>query len=379
MEPTKNTFKMKKNKKIPINQEDDVILDPESKPAVKENVLREAKTTAAQRLLAIIKRNNEKKTHPPGWSSAVRKASDQQHRPFEQEIQKKITTTEEVVVDEAVLSYAQRRRRAIMIHRHMPKLKRARQLAVKRMAKPQNIIKRSQNQARKAMRKRVAGKLGMRYSSLPPSTKMAIDKMLTKRTATIAKIANRIRPYIRQSEMKRLVSGKRASTYTRKPIMASFEFNDKQLIEIAEHAYHFYAEGKMIYVTQSSKKTNEQKLKDKLAWETHQKKYGVYTKYKPAFVPLKRTPATNHREGSMDYKSAQSFEKPNKKKKVGTPQSPADVINPSPTSPYMAESYILAPTAQQLGITMQGAFAHHPTVEMLLDTANGDEILEKNK
>lgn len=63
----------------------------------------------------------------------------------------------------------------------------------------------------------------------------------------------------------------------------------------------------MIYLNQRSKKTKKQKLKAKLAWETQQKKYGISTKSEPAFVALKRTPATNQREGSMAYKSAQSI------------------------------------------------------------------------
>jgi len=236
-EKLKDLIIRKMNKKVPINKEDSVILDPETKPDVKEETIVETKKrSASMKLMAAFKRLEDRRAaqqprlpgETPQWlkDAAAKRRANQ---------------NEEVQIDE-VLSVQQRRRKAVMIRRHSAKMKKARMMAMKRTAPNKNIIRRSQNQARKAMRKRVAGKLGARYSSLSPSSKMAIDRLLSKKKKNVAAIAKKIRPFIKQVDAKRLSSGKKTVSYSRKPIYASYEFLNNNLMSIAEHAYEYYKE-----------------------------------------------------------------------------------------------------------------------------------------
>jgi len=61
----------------------------------------------------------------------------------------------------------------------------------------------------------------------------------------------------------------------------------------------------IIYSNQVSRKTNKQKAKQKLAWETYLKSNGVQKKV-AKFVPMKAALIAAVRPGSMDYKSITS-------------------------------------------------------------------------
>lgn len=236
-EQLKELVMVKRNKKVLLNKDlDVVVIDPETKPVVKEQAIAETKKlSAAMKLFAALKRLEDRRAaqpprlpgETPQWlKDAAKRRADQ---------------NEEVQIDE-VLSVQQRRRKAVMIRRHSAKMKKARMMAMKRTAPNKNITRRSQNQARKAMRKRVAGKLGTRYSSLSPSSKMAIDRLLSKKKKNVAAIAKKIRPFIKQVDAKRLSSGKKRVSYSNRPIYASYQFLDNNLMSIAEHAYEYYKE-----------------------------------------------------------------------------------------------------------------------------------------
>lgn len=143
---------------------------------------------------------------------------------------------EEVKEATAVLSLTQRRQRAISMRRRMPKIKRARELAVKRMAGKSKIKRRSRNLARKYLKRRFAGQLGQSYQTLDPSSKIVVDRIVSSKSGTSRAIASRLVPRVRSAETKRLSGGKRTSTYNIRPITASFEHPDRHLIEAAQQS-----------------------------------------------------------------------------------------------------------------------------------------------
>jgi len=293
--PNDNVVERKRNKKVPLNKKDEVILDPETKPDVKEETIVETKRMSpVAKLLKAMDSQRKKREFSNDW------ARKHLQSPTQQDVQKKII--DEKALDEMVLNQQQRRKRAISIRRHKAKMTRARQLAAMRSAKGKNITKRSQKLARRVIRKRVAGKMGANYQMLPVSSKMAVDRLTQKKVITIRKLAKRLVPYVKQAETKRLIAGRRTPTYSTRPISASTEYDLDKLMMVAEQAYNFYEK--------------------------------------------------------------QLAESPKKKKKPSLPQSDGDMTNQG--NPNLYESY--APTAQQLGIRMQGGFSHHPSVQVMLDS-----------
>jgi len=143
---------------------------------------------------------------------------------------------EEVKEATAVLSIAQRRQRAIAMRRRMPKIKRARELAVGRLAGKGKIKRRSRNLARSFLKRRFAGQLGQSYQSLNPSSKIVVDKIVSSKAGASRAIASRLVPRVKSAEIKRLSAGKRASTYNIRPITASYEHPDKHIIEAAQQS-----------------------------------------------------------------------------------------------------------------------------------------------
>lgn len=105
-----------------------------------------------------------------------------------------------------VLNVQQRRQRALIMKRYAPRIKRARELAQRRLAADAKLKKRAMIQARDIVRKRVAGRRGAEYASLSPSEKIQVDLAVEKRKKVIGKIAKRILPKVKQAEFQRLKS-----------------------------------------------------------------------------------------------------------------------------------------------------------------------------
>ena len=104
------------------------------------------------------------------------------------------------------LSIQQRRQRALIMRRYAPKIKRAREIAKRRMAPESRLKKRAFKQARDIIRRRVAGRRGLNYADLSPAEKIRIDLAVDKRKKIIGKIAKRIMPKVKQAEFQRLKS-----------------------------------------------------------------------------------------------------------------------------------------------------------------------------
>jgi len=142
--------------------------------------------------------------------------------------------TQDVKEATAVLSMQQRRQKAIAMRRRMPKIKRARELAVKRLAGKSKIKRRSSRLARKFLKRRAAGSIGASYQTLNPAQKIAVDRMVATKGGASRAIAARLVPRVKTAEFQRVSSGKRASTYNMRPITASKQHPDLPLIEAAK-------------------------------------------------------------------------------------------------------------------------------------------------
>ena len=111
-----------------------------------------------------------------------------------------------------VLSIQQRRARKMLLRRIKGKIKRGRAIARRRMANPEKLKKRAAKRAREAIRKRVAGARGAKYSQLPLSARMQIDKQVAKRKSLIKRLATRMLPKVRKAERERLAKVRAAAT-----------------------------------------------------------------------------------------------------------------------------------------------------------------------
>ena len=146
-------------------------------------------------------------------------------------------------LDENV-SLQNRMGRANRMRRNAAKLKQARAIARKRLAKTSNMRRRALKRARQLMRQRLAGDRGKKYSQLTRSDKIAVDRMADKRKKQIARIANRLGPRVKRDEVQRLAAvaaGKRVSN-SPTPIVSSYELpNMSTITEKAAIALKFKA------------------------------------------------------------------------------------------------------------------------------------------
>lgn len=119
---------------------------------------------------------------------------------------KEETEIEEDEMDEErkPLTLQQRQKRARMLKRIAPKLARFREIRKKRMADQPRLVKRSRKLAIKMLRKRVAGDRGANYAELSPTDKISVDKLVMKKMSMINKMAQRLLPKVRKSEMERV-------------------------------------------------------------------------------------------------------------------------------------------------------------------------------
>lgn len=104
------------------------------------------------------------------------------------------------------LDLQQRRKRALVMKRFAPRIKRARELAQRKIAGDTKLKKRAMIQARNIIRKRVAGRRGAEYASLTPGEKIQVDIAVEKRKKIIGKIAKRLLPKVKQAEFQRMRS-----------------------------------------------------------------------------------------------------------------------------------------------------------------------------
>lgn len=111
-------------------------------------------------------------------------------------------------VDLAELDVATRVKKAMNLRRYKAKIQQYRERSVGRYASQQNLHKKALRYARMAIKQRLMGTKGVKYSGLAPADKKAIDKSLDHRVKLIRQIATRITPRVKQAELARLVSAR---------------------------------------------------------------------------------------------------------------------------------------------------------------------------
>jgi len=113
---------------------------------------------------------------------------------------------EDLDEDRKPLSISQRKAIGRRMKKLAPKLQRIKKMKSKKMADTQTIAKRAQKAAISAVRKKVAGKKGQNYANLSPGDKIAVDRLVQKRSAMIQKLAKKLVPATRKKEIARLKS-----------------------------------------------------------------------------------------------------------------------------------------------------------------------------
>lgn len=113
---------------------------------------------------------------------------------------------EHVELDERVIDLQQRRKRALLMKRLAPKLKRARAIAAGRVAGDVQLKRRVRKLAKNILRRRFAGKRGSLYQGLAPSDKLNIDRTIDSKVKMISGMAAKLLPRVRQAEIKRFVA-----------------------------------------------------------------------------------------------------------------------------------------------------------------------------
>lgn len=100
------------------------------------------------------------------------------------------------------LTTAQRAKRRMQFRRLKPKIKRAREIAKKRLAPKEKLEKRAAKQARKTIESKMLG--GKTKNDLPFASRSAIEKKVDKRSAVIKRLAKKLYPKARKAEVERL-------------------------------------------------------------------------------------------------------------------------------------------------------------------------------
>jgi len=138
-------------------------------------------------------------------------------------------------IDEAVLTFAQRRQRALSMRKNERKIEVARERLKNRVANNQHLVSRARKAAIKVLRKKLAGERGVNYESLPVADKITVDKLVDKRKGAIAKIAAKLLPKIRQAEFQRVAAISK-NNEMKEDIDSAFEAFEDILENSAYHA-----------------------------------------------------------------------------------------------------------------------------------------------
>ena len=128
------------------------------------------------------------------------------------------------IEERAPLTIMQRIKKGRLMKRLAPRFKRLRKIKKFRMAPLKRLQFRAKQAALKFMRKRIAGKKGENYRNLPASQKIAIDKMIQKRTPMIDKMAKRLMPKVRKKEMLRLQNVRKSRSEDYDPSTSYLEY-----------------------------------------------------------------------------------------------------------------------------------------------------------
>ena len=124
------------------------------------------------------------------------------------------------LAERAPLTLQQRLKIGRRMKRLAPKMKRKREIAMRKMADKGRLERRARKGAIKLLRTKFAGKQGANYASLAPGAKIAVDRIIQKKMNMVGKISRRLLPKVRRAEMERL---KRSRSSKKESFDQSFE------------------------------------------------------------------------------------------------------------------------------------------------------------
>jgi nicotinic acid mononucleotide adenylyltransferase len=155
----------------------------------------------------------------------LKKAVDNMQEEDEEQLE--LDLEEEQIDERAPLTIQQRLKRSRQMKRLAPKMKRLRQIKKFRMAPTERLQARARKLAKTLLRKKFAGAKGGRYSSLSPSEKITIDRLVANKTPIIDKLAKRLLPMVRKKEIERI-------RQARKPKNESIDYISTHMDELYE-------------------------------------------------------------------------------------------------------------------------------------------------
>ena len=146
---------------------------------------------------------------------------------------------EGITLDEAeALTFAQRRKRGMVMKRYKAKLKNARERSRRRKASDEKLKSRARRKARNILRAKFAA--GKQYGDMTPAEKIAVDKRVSRiPQSVISRISTRMLPQTRKAELQRIAD-------LNKPKHESVELTEsndpiigKHKAEAEKHGYHY--------------------------------------------------------------------------------------------------------------------------------------------
>lgn len=111
-----------------------------------------------------------------------------------------LVTNESKEISEAILTITQRRKRAMQMRRMQSRLKRFRAMRAHQFANPARLKMRANRMARRYVRGKFAGTRGKKYSTLNPSARITIDKLISNKGTYQRNIARRMMPIVRRAD-----------------------------------------------------------------------------------------------------------------------------------------------------------------------------------
>ena len=121
---------------------------------------------------------------------------------------------EDALLERTPLTLQQRIKKARIMRRLAPRLKRQRALKKFRMATGERLTQRARKLARNILRRKFAGERGAHYATLPIAQKISVDKLIANKDAVVSRIVKRLIPMVRRKEVERLRQARRSPTDT---------------------------------------------------------------------------------------------------------------------------------------------------------------------
>ena len=208
---------------------------PTKNPMKEEHEIEEARMSAAVKLHRAWERERAK--------------SDATDRRTPSSIPKKEEPKKEV--KEAVLSLSARRARGMQFRRMQSRIQTARKRASLRYASPDKLNNRARRAAIKFLKSRVSSNKARSYADLSPGEKQSVDQKIQKMLPSVGRIASRLLPQVRKSEMQR----RSRQTHAKESVDVNLQFKslfseaaDKEISRIDQLVRMGLADKKMLSV-----------------------------------------------------------------------------------------------------------------------------------